>query len=132
LASNSIAPPSSYITPAEQEIHRQIFTAGYDAAMNWYRAVINNIDADDELDAAGELRVDPMLSMPTLGVTARDDPISLPMLSERMKSSVRPGLLTMKSVESGHWAQLEKREEINAILEEWVRGVEGKGADGKL
>jgi hypothetical protein len=35
--------------------------------------------------------------------------------------------LTVKKVPSGPWVQLEKADEVNTILEDFVKGVDAKG-----
>ena len=96
----------------EVAIHRKIMKDEYGPAMNWYRCEMQNFNLKDE-DGAG---LNPNLDGPVLMAVAKGDPLS----NEQIINEMKPYAVNLKIVEiqSGHWKQLEKRDEVNAALKE--------------
>lgn len=107
---------------ASQELatHRKIMKDEYGPAMNWYRSAMQNLNLKDE----EETRPDPKLEGPVLMIVAKEDPLSNEMAINAMKDYVAN--LKIVEIESGHWVQLEKRDEVNATLEEFFGGLREK------
>lgn len=89
----------------------------YGSAMNWYRAAMLNLNLQDEEG------VNPKLEGPVLMVVAKDDPLSNDMAIEQMKKNVTLADLKVIEIKSGHWIQIEKKEDVNAALEDFIRGA---------
>jgi pimeloyl-ACP methyl ester carboxylesterase len=107
----------------DKDIYDKIMERDFSPAMNWYRSEMAGLSLPDDTNATPPL--DPKLHLPVLYVESSLDPVSS---GER----AIPGLqalisdLTVKKVATGHWLQLEKADEVNAILEEFVTGVDTK------
>ena len=112
-------PLAQWISPEEIAIHEQIFApsnGGYGPCLNWYKAQIANLNTPDE-DGIEEAKHH--LQQPTLLVTCSKDYIAVPAMQEMaMKPCVKN--LMIKQIDSGHWVQAEKSEELNKILEAFI------------
>jgi len=104
-------------------MHRKIFHDGYDGGLNWYRAGMQNVNAKDEQQPG----LDPAVRVPVLSILAKQDALVVPGTDQVMKMFI-PELETVE-VDSGHWLQLDKRDEFNEILKNWVDKI---GRDGPL
>jgi soluble epoxide hydrolase/lipid-phosphate phosphatase len=96
----------------------------FSPAMNWYRSAIFGLNLPDETSASPP--IDPKLHVPVLYVESSQDPISGGERAIQGMQALIPDL-TVKKVASGHWVQLEKADEVNTILEDFVKGVDAKG-----
>ena len=97
--------------------HRKIMKDEYGAAMNWYRAAMQNINLEEEQTA----KLDPKVAAPVLMIVANNDPLS----NEIAINAMHPYIANLKVVriDSGHWIQIEKKEEVNVILEDFFKSV---------
>ncbi|PGH05846.1 hypothetical protein AJ79_06688 [Helicocarpus griseus UAMH5409] len=117
LRNDRRAPLAPYVTEEEKSTHLQIMRGHYQSALMWYRALVWNINIDDELEA----NLDPNLPQPVLMVTSKPGPLNPPGGGEMMKPFVEN--LTVRQIEAeGHWVQLEAREEVNGVLLEFIEG----------
>lgn len=83
----------------------------YNAPMNWYRAAMQNINLEEEQAAS----LNPDLKAPSLMIVASVDPLSNEVSIQGMKPHARS--LSIVRLDSGHWVQMEKKDEVNAALE---------------
>lgn len=108
-----------YVSSNELEIHDSIFArenGGYGPPLNWYKAQIANLNTPDEAKLAQErLRI----QAPTLLVKCSLDYVGVPALQEQ---NTRPWVdnLQVKEFATGHWVQLEKPDEVNRILKDFI------------
>jgi soluble epoxide hydrolase/lipid-phosphate phosphatase len=86
----------------------------FGTGMNWYRSQIWNLSQRDEAEA----KLDAKLPHPVLMLAATKDLIATPKFAESIKGFAAN--LTFKQVDAGHWPQLEKSEEVNGILENFI------------
>lgn len=105
-----------YVSSEDIEIHDRIFTTengGYGPPLMWYKSVMANVNVQDEATLAPEQS---HIGQPTLLITAANDYIAIPAMQEQ---GMRPYVKNLKveSVETGHWLQLEKPDEVNQRLE---------------
>ncbi|KAL4874048.1 hypothetical protein BDV12DRAFT_158946 [Aspergillus spectabilis] len=107
-------PKPAYISEEERKIHQEIVRNSYGSALKWYHALVENINEQDEAQA----NIDPVLSMPVMMVCPQPTKLELPGCEAQM-SQVAPDLTFKRVSTSGHWVQLEARDEINAILKEF-------------
>lgn len=88
----------------------------YGPAMNWYRAAMLNLNFQDEEG------INTKLEGPVLMIVAKDDPLSNTMAIEAMKEHVTLADLKVVEIVSGHWIQIERKEDVNSALEEFISG----------
>ncbi len=99
---------------------------GFTGGLNWYRNLVRNwedSETSEELEGAPELPPTRPIDVPVLMVTASRDPVIRPEMAAAMPLLVRK--LTMRSLDCGHWTQQEKPEEVNALIDCWIRGELG-------
>jgi len=112
-------PIAPWVSPEEIATHEKIFgpsNGGYGPCLNWYKAQIANLNTPDE-DGIEEAKHHPQQH--ALLVTCSKDYIAVPSMQEMaMKPCVKN--LTIKHIDSGHWVQAEKSEELNMILQAFI------------
>lgn len=113
---------ASYVSSEEIAVHDRIFSpenGGYGPPLMWYKAQMANVNVQDEASLAPERS---HIQQPTLLITASKDYIAIPAMQEQ---GMRPFFknLTVESVETGYWLQLEKPDEINQMLEKFFQEV---------
>jgi soluble epoxide hydrolase/lipid-phosphate phosphatase len=66
-----------------------------------------------------------VLEFPVLFIDAKYDAVCSPGTSPKLGEDQREKArrLTYKTVEAGHWVQLEKPKEVNEVLENWLGGL---------
>ncbi|PGH34338.1 hypothetical protein GX50_02821 [[Emmonsia] crescens] len=118
LRSDRKAPLAPYITEEEKATHLKIMRGHYRSALMWYRALVENINAADEIEA----RLDLKLKQPVLMITSKPTRLNPPGVADMMKSYVEN--LTVKELSAeGHWGQLEARDEFNETLLGFYEGL---------
>ncbi|KAL2860944.1 alpha/beta fold hydrolase [Aspergillus lucknowensis] len=114
LLQDRMGPAATYITETERQIHQDIMRNDYGPALKWYHALVGNINEQDEIQE----NLDPNLSMPVLIVCPQLTKLELPGVEKQMKQVASD--VTFRRVNtSGHWVQLEARDEVNALLKEF-------------
>ncbi|QKX58074.1 uncharacterized protein TRUGW13939_05195 [Talaromyces rugulosus] len=113
LKADKRAPLPPFITEEEKATHCKILHGHYNHLVNWYRALVDNINIDDEVQA----KLDAKLDMPVLVITEQPGELSIPG-SEQMKL-VAENITFEQVTTGGHWVQLEARDEVNAMLEKF-------------
>lgn len=100
------------------------FFANYFYIVNWYRT--RDVNYKDELAI-----LDSEIQIPTLFIQALRDQALPPQMGKSMAK--RFPRLTLKQVNTAHWALWEKPEEVNEIIGTWLKdqSVVG-GRAGKL
>ena len=118
-----VGPIASWLSHEEVETHHQLFAAengGYGPGLNWYKCQMGNLNSEDEASIPEKRN---SIEQPTLLLTCRDDPVGVPVLQEAgTKPFVRN--LKIKQVDTGHWLQLERPDEVNNILIDFLEGLE--------
>lgn len=113
------APVGPYVSTEELELHDKIFAAqngGYGPPLNWYKAQIANLNTPDEASLTPEKT---HIHGPTLLVTCTFDYVGVPVMEEQnTRRWVRN--LQVKELATGHWVQLEKPDEVNKILKDFI------------
>jgi soluble epoxide hydrolase / lipid-phosphate phosphatase len=102
----------------EKAMHKEIFHDGYDGALDWYRAGTQRVNDEDEQEPG----LDPRVRVPVLSILAKKDVVVAPGTDQMMKMLISE--LDTVEVDSGHWVQLDKRNEFNEIIKGWVEKVE--------
>jgi pimeloyl-ACP methyl ester carboxylesterase len=101
----------------ELATHRKIMKDDYNAAMNWYRAAMQNVNLEEEQSA----NLDPNLKVPVLMGVASADPVSNEVAIQGMKQYAKD--LNIVRFDCGHWIQMEKKDELNATLESHIKAA---------
>lgn len=95
-----------------------------DHAVNWYRT--RRVNFEDELAILGR-----RITIPVLFIQALKDSALPPHLGKSMTKHVPD--LTVKQVDTAHWALWERPEEVNGIIATWLKHVVlESGRAGKL
>lgn len=108
-----------YITEEERSVHQQIMVGYHTSALNWYQVLVGNLNVQDELEAGLSAKI----PCPTLMVLP-------PALTDQFagsstESSEIADDLTIKCVSiSGHWVQIEARDEVNSMLLDFFERVD--------
>lgn len=123
LRANRRGEPAPYITDEERATHQEIMVGSHASALNWYRALVWNLNEEDEIEAGLSATIPCPVQMvlpPTLATQFAAGP---------NESSDIADDLAIKSVSiPGHWVQLEARNEINQMLWEFFERVDGGGS----
>ena len=111
--------------PLIDEDSMAVYTAAFEKSgffgpTSWYRNFDRNWERQPDIGTK-------KIEVPCLMVTAAWDPVLTPAMAAGM-----PGLCTdleMVSIEEcGHWTQVEKPDELNEILCDWLKRRFGGGA----
>ncbi|KAJ5178479.1 uncharacterized protein N7500_001178 [Penicillium coprophilum] len=94
--------------------------SGIHGPLNWYRT--RDVNYEDELAI-----LDRVIQVPTLFIQGLRDQALPPHLGKSMAKQVPR--LTLKQVNTGHWALWEKPEEVNEIIGTWLK--DQSSADGR-
>ncbi|KAK5048176.1 hypothetical protein LTR84_005846 [Exophiala bonariae] len=108
-----------YLTPEDHEHFQRTFSVengGYGPASNWYKAGLYNINEEDE---SGIPATHLKLMHPTLLIASTNYFITVTInFAEQMRLLV-PNL-RVETVTGGHWLQLERVDEVNTILNNFL------------
>ncbi|KAJ5759973.1 hypothetical protein N7520_007129 [Penicillium odoratum] len=119
LAEGKIVDLPAYLTSEDHEHYQHAFSfekGGYGPAINWYRANLLNINEEDEKKISTPAHT---LTHPTLLIASTGYIITVTAnFPEQMRPLVPD--LKVENVNGGHWLQLEKADEVNKILEEFM------------
>ncbi|KAJ5120711.1 uncharacterized protein N7515_010099 [Penicillium bovifimosum] len=116
---------SRLLSEEELEFYSNEFArSGVHGPLNWYRT--RKVNYKDELEI-----LDRKIQVPTLFIQALRDQALPPHLGKSMAKQLPR--LTLKQVDTSHWALWEKPDEVNAILATWLKDhVFADGRAGKL
>ncbi len=124
--------PSTFLTDEDKKYHHEQFGSDYTGPTNWYKRTLTSLgDKEEERDIAnGDVEgwtPGKKLDKETLFIAGFKDPVALPAPTiESMERSVEAGCLKVAVIDSGHWVQLEKAEEYNQVVQQFLEdGVSG-------
>ncbi|KAK4863849.1 hypothetical protein LT330_010455 [Penicillium expansum] len=113
--------PSPLLSEEELEFYTNEFArSGVHGPLNWYRT--REVNYQDELAI-----LDRQIQVPTLFIQALRDEALPPHLGKAMPQQFPQ--LTLKQVDTSHWALWEKPEEVNEIIGTWLK--DHSVADGR-
>ncbi|OQE04380.1 hypothetical protein PENVUL_c033G09213 [Penicillium vulpinum] len=114
--------PSRLLSEEELEFYTNEYArSGIHGPLNWYR--IRDMNYEDELAI-----LDRVIQIPTLFIQALRDQALPSHLGKSMAKQVPR--LTLKQVNTAHWALWEKPEEVNEIIGTWLK--DQFVADGRI
>ncbi|CAG8182649.1 unnamed protein product [Penicillium olsonii] len=116
--------PSKLLSEEELEYYTNEFArSGVHGPLNWYRT--REVNHKEELEI-----LDRQIQIPTLFIQALRDQALPPHLGKSMAKHI-PNL-TLKQINTSHWALWEKPEEVNDIISGWLKEKAFAGRNGKL
>ncbi|KAF7852772.1 hypothetical protein EAF04_010891 [Stromatinia cepivora] len=120
LKRSMIAPYPNFVTDEDVASFKALFSpqnGGFGAAKNWYTAQLHGINEADDKAIPKEKAI---LHQPTLLITSTN----YTSLSANFASQMKPYVsnLRVENWDVGHWIQLQKSEETNALLGEFFEG----------
>ena len=108
-----IAKNPSFLTEETLRVYSDAFRkGGLTGPLNYYR----NIDRNWETTAHLEGK---QITMPTLMIAAENDPILIPQMTDGMEDII-PNLTKHLIRDCGHWTQLERPDEVNRLMIEFL------------
>lgn len=115
-------PLPAWISAEEFAPYVQAFTeTGFTGALNWYRNFDRNWDLTDP--AAGRTKAR-TITAPTLFVAGTADPVLSFTPRDRVRELVVGDYREVMIDGAGHWLQQERPDEINAVLREFLDGLD--------
>lgn len=102
-----------FITDEERAIHQAIMRGQHAPALNWYRMLAWNLNEKDETDA----NLSAKIACPVLMVFSA--PFASQFPTGHQSTDIADDLTVRRVSTSGHWLQLEARDEVNGILKEF-------------
>ncbi|EEH06398.1 epoxide hydrolase [Histoplasma capsulatum G186AR] len=112
LRNDRKAPLAPYITEEEKATHFKIMRGHYKSALMWYRALVGNINVDDEIQA----QLDSKLYQPVLMLASQPSRLNIPGAAAGMMRQFAQNLTVREVDAKGHWIQLEARDEIGEAV----------------
>jgi pimeloyl-ACP methyl ester carboxylesterase len=105
-------PGEPLLSDADMQVYVDAYTnSGWEGGINWYRCISRNWTTS----AALPKKID----VPALMIHAANDVVLQPRLGRKMRRYIAD-LETHVIEDCGHWTQIEKPDELNAILIEWL------------
>lgn len=115
VASVGDLPRSRLLSPEDLEFRVEHYHRnGFFGPLNWYKT--RKVNFDDE-----KAIKDPRIRIPMLFIETEKDAVVTKQMVELSKRAIDN--LTLRSIKVGHWAMLEKPDEVNGFLKEWFQGV---------
>ncbi|GAB1317171.1 Epoxide hydrolase [Madurella fahalii] len=108
-------PIADWISPEELEMHNRIVKGGYTGVSNWYKALAFTDPAGDrELTAEAK-----KVTVPTLLMVTEKDYVVMNDLQVQATGAMAQDLKVVR-LDTGHWAMLEAKDEVEKLLEEFA------------
>ncbi|KAG5220521.1 alpha/beta-hydrolase [Salix suchowensis] len=130
-----------WISKEERKIHGDmLLKGGLAGPVCWYKVVTSGIMNDDDKGASSRVRNDinnhllmrrsrlgvpirsPAVSKPVFFGATSKDAVCIPKLQTPVTQKACPNLI-VREFDSGHWVQLEKKDEVNKELGAWFTAV---------
>lgn len=108
----------SYMTAGDYATFRQYLAEGMQPKLNWYKALIANIDWNDEK------HLDPVIKRPVLMMGGTKDYISI--ISSYGGPNPNIADLETVALPTGHWVMEENPVAVNRELDRWIKRIIGK------
>ena len=121
--------PRLYTDQAELDyVFEEYKRNGAHPPLNAYRVMPLNARDEAELPKSGDYKV----PTTTLFIQALRDKALPPAMSQGMERFFADGVLTVKEIDADHFVQLEKADEFNKALKEWLEEVVDKDQKSSL
>jgi len=103
---------ASYLTDTDYAIIRQYLSEGMQPKLNWYKALIENNDWNDEKD------LDPVIKKPFLYLGGTKDPVSIIAAYQEPNPYIQD--LEIIPLNTGHWVMEEDPHGVNECIHKWI------------
>lgn len=110
---------ADWISPEELEMHNRILKGGYTGVFNWYKAAAYVEPAKEDVELTDE---DKKIKVPTLLLITEKDYAVMADFHVQMTSAVAENL-RIERLDTGHWAMLEAKEEVEKQLENFAASL---------
>jgi pimeloyl-ACP methyl ester carboxylesterase len=121
--------PRLYTDQAELDyVFQEYKRNGAHPPLNAYRVMPLNARDEKDLPKSSETKI----PTTTLFIQALRDKALPPAMSQDMERFFADGVLSRKSINADHFVQLEKPDEFNAALKDWIEEVVEKGQKSSL
>ena len=115
LANGNRTTRDSYMTEDDYATFRQYLAEGMQPKLNWYKALIANLDWNDEK------RLDPVIQRPVLLIGGTQDYVSL-IASYGGPNKYIADLETV-ALETGHWVMEQNPDAVNRQIQRWIQRI---------
>ncbi|KAJ7716230.1 alpha/beta-hydrolase [Mycena maculata] len=115
----------SWTTQEDRDHQKRELTAGrMSAPLCWYKVLVEDEHYEDDAKVSSERRV---VQQPLLFIACTQDCITRPEFGDEThgQNINVTGNLTRREVDADHWAVESHPDAINAILREWIEGLQG-------
>ncbi|PLB54176.1 putative epoxide hydrolase [Aspergillus steynii IBT 23096] len=124
LLADRIAPWTTFITADEKDTFEKITMShgGFDGPVKTYKSLMRDFNAADE-EAIPKSKA--AIGHPVLLLTASKDPVAVPH-SQITNTAPYAADIRVKSVDAGHFLQVENPDEVSLSIHEFVREIMAK------
>ena len=102
-------------------MHEKIMRGHHAPALKWYHMLVENLNEKDELDAALSVK----LTSPVLMIFPASVP-GQPSMASSQTNEIADDLTVKEVSTTGHWLQLEAKQEVNFLLSQFFERCDGK------
>ncbi|UJR17502.1 hypothetical protein I4U23_004397 [Adineta vaga] len=106
---------SLYMTQDDYSTVRAYLSAGMQQKLNWFKAVIANVDWNYEKT------LNATVQRPVLYIGGSKDYIGIIGAAERQKNYIKN--LEIVEVDTGHWVMEEKPNDVNREIDRWIKKI---------
>ena len=115
-----------FVTIEDKAHHHATFGDDYSHCLNWYHRGINNLGVAKEKTLLASGKIKSKIDKHTLFLPGLKDAVSIGVKGKAaMKMTVEEGKLKIVEMNAGHWIMLEKGDELNRILEDFIETDNG-------
>ncbi|KAJ4467013.1 alpha/beta-hydrolase [Lentinula aciculospora] len=121
LEANSTTETGDFITPAERAIQIDAMRSeGMRAPLCWYEIVTSTIERDDDQGIPQENLT---IKKPVFFGAALEDYVCVAAIEITTILQTSENVTTIHQYDSGHWVQLEAKDQVNSDLLTWIEGL---------
>lgn len=126
LEAGNPVPVGDWISPQELQMHNRILKhGGYTGPLNWYKAAALLDPAKEDVELPDDQK---KIEVPTVFIATTKDYAIIKDVQIQMTKAVAPHVKVV-TLDTGHWAMLEARDEVESLLEEFGAEVAAATTD---
>ncbi|KAK4450900.1 putative hydrolase [Podospora aff. communis PSN243] len=121
LATGEILPIAPWLSQEEFTLQNKIIQqGGYAGPLRWYKSAMSLPPAEEDVNLTDEQK---KVEVPTLLIIPEKDFAIVEAVQVYMTGQVAGDNMRVEKVDAGHWAMLEKRQEVEDLLEGLAKGL---------